>query len=63
MIDARQGLQGGTLNPEAWGTVVSDGQLHSSEARASHHLRPCVLSVTIAGKVLCFYTGEVLLED
>ena len=34
-----RGRKRGTLNPEAWGTVVSDGQLHSSEARASHHLR------------------------
>ena len=40
VIDARQGLQRGTLIPEAEGTVVSDGLLHSPEARASHHLRP-----------------------
>ena len=33
-------VAGGTHNPEVRGTVVSDGLLHSSEARASHHLRP-----------------------
>ena len=56
-----KGSQGGTHNPEAWGTVVRDGLLHSSEARASHHLRPYMCYNS--RKMLCFYTVEVLLED